>query len=61
MIEDAAFRAKLENGHRIVAYAIGPDKGKMAGLTVGHTVKVSMSPYDMSKGCIIFETKDLES
>ncbi|NCC49685.1 MAG: translation initiation factor IF-1 [Spartobacteria bacterium] len=60
VIGDCAFHAKLGNGHQIVAFADGADKAKLAGLTAGHTVKVSMSPYDMSKGCIIFETKDLE-
>jgi translation initiation factor IF-1 len=47
-----AFRAELSNGHRLVAYARGDLPREPA---VGDTVKVCLSPFDMSVGKIIFE------
>jgi translation initiation factor IF-1 len=52
VIGTSAFRAELANGHRIVAFAVGPDKEKTATLGPGDVVKVEMSPYDMSRGRI---------
>lgn len=52
VIGNSAFRAELLNGHRIVAFAVGPDKEKTATLGPGDVVKVEMSPYDMSRGRI---------
>ena len=48
-----AFRAELSNGHELVAYM----RGRSAELVpqVGAVVKVSMSPFDMSIGRMIFE------
>jgi translation initiation factor IF-1 len=52
VIGNYAFRAELANGHRIVAFAVGPDKERTATLGPGDVVKVEMSPYDMSRGRI---------
>ena len=52
VIGNSAFRAELANGHRIVAFTVGPDKEKTATLGPGDVVKVEMSPYDMSRGRI---------
>lgn len=48
-----AFRAELANGHGLVAYFREQPVG--AGPRVGETVRVFMSPYDMSVGRMIFE------
>lgn len=53
VIGNSAFRAELVNGHRIVAFIVGPDKERKATLGLGDVVKVEMSPYDMSRGRII--------
>ena len=54
VIGNAAFRAVLGNGHEIVAYAKGADRTRVGQLATGDTVRVEMSPYDMSKGRISF-------
>jgi translation initiation factor IF-1 len=54
VISNSAFRAVLGNGHEIVAYARGAEKAKAAQLALGDSVRVEMSPYDMSKGRISF-------
>jgi translation initiation factor IF-1 len=55
VIGEAAFRAKLANGHVIVAFAVLRDRQKAVDLAPGERVSVAMSPYDMSKGRIRFE------
>lgn len=51
----ATFLARLENGHEIVAFTTPKERGIEAGLDLGMRVKVSLSPFDMSKGIIILE------
>jgi len=53
MIHSRAFRAVLENGHTLVAYIPRSLEGHVPSLRVGDTVKVHMSPYDMSRGALI--------
>ncbi len=55
VIADAVFRAELANGHQLVAFAAGPDKEKVRGWGEGAAIRVDLSPFDMSKGRIVFE------
>lgn len=56
MIDDATFSAELPNGHRMVAYSRSSDKERVSRiLRPGDRVRVVMSPYDMSRGCIDLE------
>jgi translation initiation factor IF-1 len=50
------YRVQLSNGHKILAYATGKAKETFAAKT-GDKVKLQMSPYDLSEGRIITETK----
>lgn len=55
MIDNRAFRAVLKNGHTLVAYL--PRHGQMmaaARVNVGDFARVAMSPFDMSRGAIVF-------
>lgn len=54
VIGNSAFRAELANGHGIVAFAVGADKERAALLGTGDAVRVEMSPYDMSRGRLIW-------
>lgn len=60
MIDDAAFLARLANGHEFVAYAAGPEKAAARTLKPGDEVVVDMSPFDMGQGRIL-ERKNNES
>lgn len=53
VLGSGAFRAELANGHRLVAFLKGPAKRAAGRIAPGDTVRVEMSPFDMSKGCII--------
>ena len=52
------YRVELSNGHRVLAYATGKAKENFAA-KVGEKVKLQMSPYDLSEGRIIVETKQI--
>jgi translation initiation factor IF-1 len=52
------FRVELSNGHKVLAYATGKAKENFAA-KVGDRVKLQMSPYDLSEGRIIVETKQI--
>jgi translation initiation factor IF-1 len=51
-INSRAFRAELANGHSLVAYSRGVSPHEIGA---GNTVKVCLSPFDMSAGRIVFE------
>jgi translation initiation factor IF-1 len=48
------FRVELPNGHRVLAHPVRRDAEMAARLMVGQTVKLEMSPFDMSKGRLVF-------
>ena len=52
------FRVELSNGHKVLAYAIGKAKESFAA-KAGDKVRLQMSPYDLSEGRIIVETKKI--
>jgi translation initiation factor IF-1 len=47
------FRVELPNGHRILAYLSGKLRLSFVRIDAGDKVKVQMSPFDLSKGCIV--------
>jgi len=48
------FRAKLVNGHRLLAHSTRRSRDQVSGLKPGDRVILEMSPFDMSKGRIVF-------
>ena len=53
VLGNGLFRAELVNGHRLLAHSVWKDRERVAGLASGDTVKLEMSPFDMSKGRIV--------
>jgi translation initiation factor IF-1 len=54
-LPNAQFRAKMEpNGHMIIAYISGKMRMNLIKLIPGDKVTVEMSPYDLTKGRIVF-------
>lgn len=49
-----SFKVKLENGHEILAHLSGRMRLHKIRLSYGDQVKVQLSPYDLTKGRIIF-------
>ncbi|NCD33505.1 MAG: translation initiation factor IF-1 [Spartobacteria bacterium] len=48
------YRVKLENGHEILAHISGKMRKHFIRITTGDSVKVEMSPYDLTKGRIVY-------
>lgn len=53
-LPNANFRVVLDNGHEILAHVSGKMRMNYIKLLPGDKVKLEMSPYDLSKGRIIF-------
>ena len=53
-LSNAMFRVKLENGHIVTAHISGKMRMFYIRLLPGDKVKLEMSPYDLSKGRIVF-------
>lgn len=56
-LSNAMFRVKLENGHEIIATISGKMRMNYIRILPGDKVGVEMSPYDLSRGRIIFRYK----
>ena len=50
----ATFRVSLENGHEILAHLSGKMRMNKIRLLPGDKVKMQISPYDLTKGRIIY-------
>ena len=57
ILPDGRFRVKLENEHEIIAYTAGKMRKFRIRSVVGDRVRVEMTPYDLSKGRIVFRDK----
>ncbi len=53
------FRARLGNGHELIAHTARRDNLRAAELQVGMMVRLEMSPFDMSEGRIKFPDRPL--
>ena len=57
VLPNAMFRVELENGHMILAHTSGKMRKNRIRVLIGDKVTVEMTPYDLSKGRIIFREK----
>ena len=56
-LSNAMFKIELENGHEITAHISGKMRMHYIKILPGDKVRVEMSPYDLSKGRIVFRYK----
>ena len=56
-LSNAMFRVELENGHEIIAHISGKMRMHYIKIIPGDKIRVEMSPYDLSKGRIVFRYK----
>lgn len=57
ILPNAMFRVVLENQHRITAYLGGKMRKNDIKIIAGDLVEVEMSPYDMTRGRVIYRKK----
>ena len=53
-LPNARFRAKLDNGHEILAHVSGKMRLHYIRILPGDKITVEMSPYDLTKGRIVY-------
>ena len=53
-LPNTTFRVKLKNGHVMTAHISGKMRKHYIRILTGDTVTVELTPYDLSKGRIIF-------
>ena len=54
LLPNAMFRVKLENNHIVTAHAAGKLRKNRIRVLQGDNVTVEVTPYDLTKGRIIF-------
>ena len=56
-LPNAMFRVKLENGHQVLAHISGKLRQNFIRILPGDRVTLELSPYDLTKGRIIWRDK----
>ena len=56
-LPNAMFRVELENGHEVLAHTAGRMRKNRIRVLAGDEVLVQVTPYDLTKGRIIFRYK----
>ena len=54
LLPNAMFRVQLENGHTVTAHTAGKLRKNRIRVLQGDQVTVEMTPYELTKGRIIF-------
>lgn len=57
LLPNTRFKVELENGHAVIAHISGKMRLNFIRILPGDTVQMEMSPYDLSKGRIVFRKK----
>ena len=56
-LPNTMFQVELENGHRVLAHISGKLRQNFIRILPGDKVTLEMSPYDLTKGRIVFRYK----
>ena len=57
LLPNAMFRVKLDNDHIVIAHTAGKMRKNRIRVLAGDKVTVEMTPYDLSKGRIVYRSK----
>ncbi len=53
-LPNAVFKVELENGHQVIAHVSGKMRMHFIRILPGDPVTVELSPYDLTKGRIVY-------
>jgi len=56
-LPNAMFRVSLDNGHKVLAHISGKMRMHFIKILPGDRVTVELSPYDLTRGRIIYRAK----
>ena len=57
LLPNAMFKVKLDNDHEVIAHTSGKMRKNRIRVLAGDDVLVQVTPYDLTKGRIIFRYK----
>lgn len=57
LLPNATFKVKLDNDHVVIAHTAGKMRKNRIRVLAGDKVTVEMTPYDLSKGRIVYRSK----
>nr|ASN77505.1 Translation initiation factor 1 [Pedinophyceae sp. YPF-701] len=60
-LSNGMFRVKLENGFQVLAHISGKIRKNYIRIVLGDCVLVELSPYDLTRGRIIYRLKSQSS
>ncbi|NQU19556.1 translation initiation factor IF-1 [bacterium] len=56
-LPNAMFKVELDNGHRVLAHVSGKMRMHFIRIIPGDKVKLELSPYDLTRGRIVYRSK----
>lgn len=56
-LPNAMFKVELENGHTVLAHISGKMRKHFIRILPGDQVRVELSPYDLTRGRIVYRLK----
>ena len=56
-LPNTTFKVQLDNGHEIIAHISGKMRKNYIRILTGDKVTVQLTPYDLSKGRIVFRAR----
>ena len=56
-LRNGMFRIQLDNGHTTIGYTAGKMRRYRIRINPGDHVKVELSPYDLTRGRIVYRNK----
>jgi len=56
-LPNTQFRVELDNGHEVLAYISGRMRRYYIRILLGDRVRVELSPYDLTRGRIVYRYK----
>lgn len=57
-LPNAMFRVELENGHNVLTYLSGKMRKYYIRVLLGDKVRVELSPYDLTRGRIVYRYRN---
>ncbi|NLV74945.1 MAG: translation initiation factor IF-1 [Chloroflexi bacterium] len=60
-LPNTQFRVRLENDHEVLAYISGRMRKYYIRILLGDRVRVELSPFDLSRGRIVYRFKQRRS
>ena len=60
-LRNSRFRVELEGGYRVLAYLSGKMRHHSIRLLEGDTVRMLLSPYELTQGRIVYRVREQQS